>query len=248
MSHRSTEAESRDTLLSGRLTILQAKKGYRFSLDAVLLAHFARDCVKPARVKRIIDLGSGNGVLALLLAGLHRSAKVVGLEIQNAMVGRAMRSVELNGLERRVEILQGDVRDVEHLFPPESFDAAVCNPPYRPARSGRISPNEERRIARHEINGSLSDFLRAASYLLPQGSGISLVYPASRAIDLLAAMRHENLEPKRLRLVHSFAGSPAALVLVHGINGGRTELFIGPPLTVYNPGRTHTSEIKAMLG
>ncbi len=235
--------ESLDTLFQGRLAIIQRKRGYRFSLDAVLLAHF----VNVSSREKVIDLGTGSGVIPLILASLDPSVRITGLEIQEGMVERALRSVSLNRLGDSVGIIQGDVCSIKQIFPPQSFDAAVCNPPYRRATSGRINPDVERRVARHEIKGCLRDFLRAGSYLLRRRGRMSLVYPAARTVDLLQTMREEDIEPKRLRLVHSFAGSAATLILVEGLRGGRRELKIMPPLVVYTEERQYTSEMRAVL-
>jgi len=236
--------ESLDTLYQGKLSILQSRAGYRFSLDALLLGHFVQIRARD----KIADLGTGNGVIALLLATLRPTAQVVGIEIQEAMVTRAIRNAKLNRLHQRVEIVQGDVRSINDIFPAESFDVAVCNPPYRGLKSGRINPDWERRVARHEIKGSLQDFLRAGAYLLRPKGRMALIFPAARAVDLLQAMRTEGVEPKRLRLVHSAAGSAAALALVEGTKGGRRELDVMPPLVVYAPDGGYTTEAKVILG
>jgi tRNA1Val (adenine37-N6)-methyltransferase len=236
--------ESLDTLLDGRVSVLQSRAGYRFSLDAILLAHFVR--IRDG--EQIADLGTGNGVIALLLAALHAKVQVVGLEIQEAMVERATRSVELSGLEHRVRIVQGNVCSVAEMLSPESFDVAVSNPPYRRLRSGRINPNLERQLARHEIKGGLRDFLRAGRYLLRRKGKMVLIYPVTRGVDLLQIMREEGVEPKRLRLVHSYEGEAATLILVEGIKGGKHEIKVLPPLVVYTKAREYTPEVRAMVG
>lgn len=236
--------ESLDTLLDGRVSVLQSRAGYRFSLDAILLAHFVR--IRDG--EQIADLGTGNGVIALLLAALHAKVQVVGLEIQEAMVERATRSVELSGLEHRVRIVQGNVCSVAEMLYPESFDVAVSNPPYRRRRSGRINPNLERQLARHEIKGDLQNFLGAGRYLLRRKGRMALIYPATRGVDLLQNMREEGVEPKRLRLVHSYEGEAATLILVEGIKGGKHEIKVLPPLVVYTRAREYTPEVRAMLG
>ncbi len=236
--------ETVDTLFRGKLRIIQSKKGYRFSLDAVLLAHFAtlhgRD--------RVVDLGAGNGVIPLILARLHPSIAVVGVELQEEMVQRALRSLELNCLGQRVKILRGDVCSVKEILPPESFAAVVCNPPYRAPTTGRMNPDAEKRIARHQIKARLADFVRAGSFLLRRGGHMALVYPATRLPDLLQTMRQEEIEPKRLRLVHSYQGSRATLVLAEGVKGAGTELKILPPLVVYTRDGKYAREVKAMVG
>jgi tRNA1Val (adenine37-N6)-methyltransferase len=235
--------ETLDTLLEGKLGILQGRRGYRFSLDALLLAHF----VKLHGRGKVIDLGTGNGVIACLLAFLYPQARVTGLEIQEGMVDRAWRSVALNKLQDRVEIVHGDVCSIGQMFSPRGFDAAVCNPPYRGRASGRVSPDPERRIARHEIRGGLDDFMRAGSYVLRDGGTMAVIYSAARAIALLERMRQEGLEPKRLRVVYSYEESPASLVLVEGVKGGRSELKILPPLIVYTKERRYSAEVKGIL-
>ncbi len=236
--------ETLDALFQGKLKIIQRKRGYRFSVDAVLLAHFA----EIRGDEKVVDLGTGNGVIPLILACLHPSVRVVGLELQEEMVKRAQRSVNLNRLGEKVKILQGDVCSIKEIFSPQSFDAVVCNPPYRGPASGRINLDPEKRIARHEVQGRLLDFIRAGSYLLQQGGRMALIYPATRMLDLLQTMRGEDIEPKRLRLVHSFGEDMATLVLAEGVKGSGSELKIMSPLVVYTKERKYTPEMKAILG
>ncbi len=235
--------ETLDTLFEGRLKLFQGRSGYRFSLDALLLAHF----MTCRRGETIADLGTGNGVIALTLAHLYSSLSITGVEIQRSMVERASRNVRMNGFEERVTISQADVRNIQETFSPESFAAVVCNPPYRRTTSGRISPNVERKIARHEIASGLADFLRAGAYLLPIKGRIAMVYPALRLVDLLQFMRSANLEPKRLRMVHSFADAKASLVLVEGVKGGRSGNDALSPLIIYKKGKQYTTEVEAVL-
>ena len=236
--------ETLDALFQGRLNLYQSRAGYRFSLDALLLAHFVG--VRRGE-QRVVDLGTGNGVIPLVLADLHPSITVTGIELQSQMAERARRNVELNGLQMRIQIRRGDVRRPEQMARGGSFDVAVCNPPYRPPQSGRLSANAERQIARHEMKGGLSDFLRAGEYLLRAKGCMALVYPAVRCADLLTAMRQARLEPKRLRMVHSFAGAPASLLLVEGIKGGRSGAEVLAPLTVYRRGKEYDQEVAAMI-
>jgi tRNA1Val (adenine37-N6)-methyltransferase len=235
--------ETLDMLFEGKLKLFQRHRGYRFSLDAVLLAHFM-SC-RPG--EKIADLGTGNGVIALILAYIHPSLSITGVEIQLGMVDRACRNVRMNGFQERVTISQADVRSIQKNLTPESFAAVVCNPPYRRMTSGRVSPNAERKIARHEMTAGLADFLRAGSYLLPIKGRMTLVYPALRVVDLLQSMRSANLEPKRLRMVHSFADAEASLVLVEGVKGGRSGVELLAPLFVYTKGNQYASEVEAIL-
>jgi tRNA1Val (adenine37-N6)-methyltransferase len=235
--------ETLDVLFDGKLSLFQSRTGYRFSLDALLLANF----VTIKRQEKIVDLGTGNGVIPLVLATLHRSAILTGVELQPAMIERARRNVQLNGLERRIQILSGDVRAGERLAAEASFDVAVCNPPYRKPSSGRISPNDERQVARHETQSELGDFLRAGAFLLRAKGRMAIVYSAVRSVDLLSAMREARIEPKRMRMVHSFAGAEASLVLVEGVKGGRSGVEVLAPLTIYLRGKEYTEEVAAMI-
>jgi len=235
--------ETLDTLFERRIKLYQSRAGYRFSLDAVLLAHFV--AIK-ARNK-IVDLGAGNGAIALMLAVLHPATRVCAVEIQPAMIERARRNVTLNGLQDRLSILSGDVRALASLPDPGSFDVVVCNPPYRSPLSGRVSPNPEKRIARHEFAGALGHFLQAGNFLLAARGRLALVYPALRSVDVLASMRAAGIEPKRLRMVHSSFGSEASLVLVEGAKAGKSEIAVEAPLIVYDNPQQYNAEVAAML-
>lgn len=235
--------ETLDVLLDGRLRIIQSRRGYRLSLDALLLAGFA----EVAAGASVIDLGAGNGAVALALAARAPSARIAGLEIQERMVERARRSIALNSFGAKLSMIHGDVRAIEPLFRPASFDLAVANPPYRRLNSGRMNPDDEKRAARHEVKGRLGDFVRAARYLLRHGGRLAVVYPAARLPDLLYTMREEGLEPKRIRMVHSFSGSEAVLVLVEGIKGGRRELEVEAPFVVYEDKGKYTRETEELL-
>ena len=194
--------ETIDRVFDGRVAVIQRRSGFRFALDSLLLTRF----LELRGQERIVDLGTGNGVIALSLAVLNRDVEVVGVELQEAMVERAERGSALNGVEERVRVIRGDVRAVEEHLPPRSFDVAVCNPPYRPPRSGRVNPDRERLLARHEVEGGLADFVRAGACLLRHRGRMCLVYPSERAVELFAVMRRHRLEPRRVRFVHSFAG------------------------------------------
>jgi tRNA1(Val) A37 N6-methylase TrmN6 len=235
--------ETLDALFDGRLALYQSRAGYRFSLDALLLAHFVT--VKGAA--RIVDLGTGNGVIPLILADLHPLVHVTGIEVQPTMAERACRNIQLNRLRQRIEIVRGDVRNCKDMGGGASFDGAVCNPPYRKSTSGRLSANHERQLARHEMAGTLEDFLGAGAFLLRPKGSMAVVYPAVRGTDLLTAMRRTQIEPKRLRTVHSFAGTEASLLLVEGVKSGRSGLKVLAPLTIYLSRHQYTDEIAAMI-
>ncbi|MDE0354875.1 MAG: tRNA1(Val) (adenine(37)-N6)-methyltransferase [Deltaproteobacteria bacterium] len=235
--------ETIDRVFAGRVAVIQRRGGFRFALDSLLLARF----VEAQARERIVDLGAGNGVIALSLAVLNRGVDLVGVELQAAMVERAERGAALNGVEERVSVIRADVRVVEEHLPPRSFDAAVCNPPYRPPRSGRVNPDHERLLARHEVEGGLADFVRAGAYLLRHRGRMCLVYPSERAVELFAVLRQHRLEPRRVRFVHSFAETPATLVLAEGVKGARTSLTVLPPLVIYRREDEYTDEMAGLL-
>lgn len=233
--------ETLDTVQVGQVKVLQPQAGYRFSLDSLLLCAFADI---PARAQ-VIDLGTGSGVIPLLLARAGKGRAFVGIELQAEMAGRAARSVALNRLGEVIRVICADVRDLPSKFSAGSFDAVVTNPPYRTPASGRVAPGAERGAARHELAGGLTDFLRAAAFVLNNGGRFCIVYLAERLAELLDEMRTFRLEPKRLRLVHSRFGDPAKLVLVEGRKNARPGLKVEMPLIVYREGkgRDYTEEL-----
>ncbi|APG28847.1 hypothetical protein A7E78_14010 [Syntrophotalea acetylenivorans] len=237
------EGETLDDLRLGGLKIIQRQDGYRFSLDPVLLCAFAR----VATDETVVDLGSGSGIIPLLLARRSETRNIVGVERQSAMVARSRRSVKLNGLENRITIREGDLRQVRNLLDAESAQVVVANPPFRKADSGRLSPQSERAQARHEMAGDLADFVAAAAYLLGTGGRCYLVYLAERLAELLALLRQAGLEPKRLRCIHSRIGEAARMVLVESRRGGRGGMTIEAPLYVYD-GEAYSAEVLSCYG
>jgi tRNA1Val (adenine37-N6)-methyltransferase len=167
------------------------------------------------------------------LAHRHTLLRVVGLEIQPALAGRALRGARLNGLHDRVKIIEGDLRRIGSLLPPAGFDLVLCNPPYREIGRGRLSPNPEIRQAKHELSATLPEVIAAIRYGLAPKGRACLIYHSSRLADLLARLRAERLEPKVLRPVHSFPGADAELVLVEARREGRPGLRVLDPLFVY---------------
>lgn len=246
MGHASFEnflrpGETLDDLRPADLKIIQAKRGYRFSLDPVLLSAFSRI----AGGETVADLGTGAGVIPLLLAVCTDAKKIVGVEIQRELADRARRSVLLNNLQHKIDILEGDLRGLKGRLAPQTFDVVVANPPFRRLGTGRQAPDSERAAARHELAGNLVDFVRTAAYLLGDGGRFSVVFLAERLMELLAVMQGMRLEPKRLRCVHPRAGESANLVLVEGRKGGRAGLLVDPPLYVYD-GQAYTAEIESI--
>lgn len=234
------DEETTDEILDGSLKILQSRRGYRFNLDSLMLAHFAS--LKPRSVN--LDLGCGNGVIALVLARRYPLSHWTGLEIQEGPARLARRNAEQNGLEKRVGIVSGDARDVKRKFTAHSFDNIIFNPPYRKLSSGRINPLLEKAVARHEIKGSLADFLEASRYLLKPKGRVFTIYPARRLVELVFLFRKNDMEPKRMKLVFSDTASDAAFVLAEGRCGSREELKMEPPLFIYEEHKKYTADMK----
>jgi tRNA1Val (adenine37-N6)-methyltransferase len=218
--------ETLDTFFDGKLQVIQKKKGYRFSIDAVLLSQF----VKIRKDERVIDLGTGCGILPLLLSQTTKARSFVGVEIQGALAECAKKNVLLNHLEDRMSILKQDLRGLGKTLPPGSFDVVLSNPPYRKYRSGRINPSVEKAIARHEIEGTLEDLVSVASYLLPAKGRCYFIFPVMRSVDLLVALRSRKLEPKRLQFVHPRTGEDAKFILAESIKTSGVELKVTAPL------------------
>lgn len=234
------DEETTDEILDGRLKIRQSRRGYRFNLDSLILAHFAS--LKPRSVN--LDLGCGNGVIALVLARHYTQSRWHGLEVQEKLAALAEKNVQDNDLERRVIIDVGDAQGIKKIYEPHFFDNIVFNPPYRKINSGRINPLEEKAVARHEIKGSLADFLAASRYLLKPKGRVFTIYPARRLVELVFLFRKNDMEPKRMRLVFSDAASDAAFVLAEGRWGSREELKMEPPLFIYEAHKKYTGDMK----
>lgn len=216
--------EGLDLFLDGRLKLIQPKDGYRFSIDAVFLSRFAT--VRSGDV--VIDLGTGCGVIPLILLLTTPVGHVFGLDIQEGLITRAARNARLNGFEKRMGVVRGDMRHPP--FCPGIANLVVCNPPYRKMKSGRINPDHQKAIARHEILISLDDPLRAAAMLLAKKGRFALIYPAARLAEMLVRLRRFNLEPKRVRIHYPNLASNAKLALIEAVLGGRPGLEILPPL------------------
>jgi len=215
-------------LFDGSLKLYQPKQGYRFSVDSILLAEFAA----AKAYGHVADLGAGSGVLSLLLSRSAQVQQVTALEIQGDLVELILKNVSLNRCEGKVSVTQCDIRQIRKHFPAGFFDTVITNPPFYAAGTGKVNPDAQKAAARHEVHGTLQDFLRAAAYLLKTGGSFFAVYNAERTADLIAGMRQERIEPKVMQCVHPHKGEPATMVLVEGIKGAGVALSIRPPLFV----------------
>jgi tRNA1(Val) A37 N6-methylase TrmN6 len=242
MSFDLREGERLDDLQAGGLRIIQSDEVFAFSLDAVLLARY----VHVKNRDRVIDLGTGNGVMPLLLTTrgpLPRGGEIVGLEIQERLADMAERSVQGNGLGDTIKIVHGDTREAVQTFGNESFDVVICNPPYRPAEAGDASLNEHVRIAKHEITCSLEQAISAAAALCRFQGKVAFVHRPDRLAEIFAEMKKNRLEPKRMLLVHPRPHKRPNIVLVEAIKGGRPDLRIDPPLIVHEEDGSYTQTI-----
>lgn len=239
--------ETLDAICGGEVQVLQRRLGYRFTLDPLLLAHFAVYEGGAPR-GRLMDLGTGCGIIPLVLARRLGRKDITALELQPRLFSLAERNVYLNRCEREVTLVQGDLRRVEEQFPAGSFAHVLCNPPYRARASGRSSLSIEKAIARHELACELPDVARAAAHLLVPRGGLCMVYPASRFSDLVTVLRGQRLEPRTVRWVHPRADRPAKLVLLHAVKGGRADLTVLSPLVVHaEDEHAFTEEVRAMI-
>jgi tRNA1Val (adenine37-N6)-methyltransferase len=236
--------ETVDVWAPADLRIIQKKEGYRFALDSLLLANFCR--FKPR--DRVLELGTGGGIIALWLSREYPKIHLVGLELQAGLMELARRNRILNRAESRISLVRGDIRVLAHFFRPAIFDAVVTNPPYRPLRTGRINPQSEKALARHELTVDLEQLLAAARQVLKKRGKFFLIYPVRRLAALLALSRQYRLEPKRLQLVQSLTDREADWVLMEAIKEGGEELKVLPALVVYEDPGVYSPEVRGLLG
>lgn len=233
-----------DTLRNDDLIICQPKQGYRFSIDALLLAAFAR---VPERAQ-VADLGSGCGVMPLVLARRSPSARFTAVENNREMAGLAVANVQENGLHDRIEVVVEDVLNVRSRFKVSSFDLVVSNPPFRNPTTGKISPHAGRDAARHETTAGLADFLAAAKFLVKPGGRVCFIYHPSRLAEFLTVATDMKMALLRLRLVHGTAGAEAKMFLAELAKSSRGGLTVEPPLIVYDGDGEYTAEVARVLG
>lgn len=234
------EDEKLDELFDGRLKIIQKKEGYRFSIDAILLAYFASHL----SVNSIVDLGTGSGIIPLILARRMTAPTIVGVEVQEAMADMAKRTIMLNGFDKRISILHEDLRDMRSRFAASSFDLVVSNPPYYSVQDGRINPDEEKAIARHEIMAKMEDIVKISHYLVKPSGRMVIIFPARRIVDLLFKLRESGLNPRLLQIIYTHKQDGGKLVIIESLKGGNPEVEIKEPFFVYEAEGIYSEEMQ----
>ena len=233
------DGERLDELHRNGYFLIQNPKKFCFGMDAVLLSGFVR--VK--KTETVLDMGTGTGVIPILLEGKTEGRHFTGLEIQRDMADMAQRSVMLNKLSEKISIVAGDIKEASALFGRSSFDVVTCNPPYMNENHGLKNPEEPKAIARHEVKCSFEDIAREAGAVLKPGGRFYMVHRPHRLLELLETMRKYRLEPKRMKFVHPFAGEEANMVLIEAFRGGRPQMRVEAPLIVYRSPGEYTNEI-----
>ena len=238
------ENERIDDLQRNHLRIIQKTDGFCFGMDAVLLSGFA--AVKPG--ERVLDLGTGTGIIPILLSAKTEGEHFTGLEIQEEIAGMAKRSVSMNGLEKKIEIVNGDIKEASRIFGAASFDVVTTNPPYMNDAHGLKNPTEVKAISRHEVLCTLEDVVREGAKVLKHGGRMYMVHRPHRLIEILNTMTKYRLEPKRMKLVHPFRDKEANMVLIEGIKGGKSMIKVEKPIIVYKEQGVYTDEIYDIYG
>lgn len=238
------ENERLDDLQRNGLKIIQKTDGFCFGMDAVLLSGFAS--VKPG--ERALDLGTGTGIIPLLLSAKTKGEHFTGLEIQTEIMKMAQRSVALNGLEKRIDIIQGDIKEASRIFGAASFDVVTSNPPYMNDAHGLKNPGDVKAISRHEVLCTLEDVVREGTKALKPGGRFYMVHRPHRLAEIITVMRQYKLEPKRMKFVHPFVDKDANMVLIEAVRGGGAWLKLEPPVIVYKEPGIYTDEIYEIYG
>ena len=235
-----------ETTLDGirDVKVFQHKNGYRFSVDALLLSSF----VHMKHVERVADLGTGSGIIGLLLARKYPAAQILLVELQESLYALAERNILLNEMEDRVKVLLADIKEMKKKMTPLTYDLVVSNPPFRKPVSGRISMKEEKAVARHELRLKFSDLAETASYLLKSRGRFCLIFHPERLIEAIDTLRANLLEPKRIRFVHSDTETGSKIVLIEAVKDGRAGSKVEKPLFLYEKSGEYTAEVKEMYG
>ena len=233
-------SERIDDLEFKGLKIIQDKKGFCFGIDSVLLSDFAKKIKKDSKV---IDLGTGTGIINILLSGKTDASSFVGVEIQQDVSEMAERSIKLNYLEDKIKIINENITKLKNIYKPNSFDVVVTNPPYKKINPGILNNENKKIISRHEITASLQDFIHISSYLLKDYGEFYMVHRPERLVDIFSIMRTEKIEPKLIKFVYPNKNKKTNLVLIKGIKKGKPFLEFDKNLYIYNDDGTYTNEI-----
>jgi tRNA1Val (adenine37-N6)-methyltransferase len=236
--------ETLDDLIIDKLQLIQKKKGFRFTLDSVLLAHFAT----LKENDEIVDLGTGTGVIPLILHARAKKTRIIGVEIQEELAEMAERSVKLNGLEDVIQIVKGDLRGIHKLLGGGKFNLVTANPPYWSLCQGKVSSAESRAVSRHELTCTLEDVVASASKLLNYQGRFAVIYPVDNLLNLFVLLRHYHLEPRKIRFIHSFRERSARLLLLEARKSAPAELKVLPPLIIYEKPGQYSAEILSWYG
>ncbi|MCI8973120.1 MAG: tRNA1(Val) (adenine(37)-N6)-methyltransferase [Lachnospiraceae bacterium] len=238
------EHERIDDLERNGYQIIQNPEKFCFGMDAVLLSGFAQ--VKPGAA--VLDLGTGTGIIPILIEAKTQAAKICAIEIQEESADMARRSVQLNHLEKKIDIVTGDLKEAERFFDAASFDVITCNPPYMIGQHGLTNPDAPKAIARHEILCTLEDVVRSAAKLLKTGGKFCMVHRPFRLAEIMTVMVQYRLEPKRMRLVYPYADKEPNMVLIEGCRGGRPRMTVEKPLIIFQAPNVYTDELRDTYG
>jgi tRNA1Val (adenine37-N6)-methyltransferase len=232
-----------DSLFNGRIRIKQHGSGYRFSLDAVLLARYAR----PNPEHTVLDLGTGCGIIPLILAYRYPKIKIYAVEVQRELADIAGLNIAENHMEDRITVYCKDLKKLNQDMTSGPVDLVVTNPPYRKVESGRLNPDRQRAVAKHEIKATLFDVVETARRMLRTSGRFVIIYPAERLVDIIIQMRSAGIEPKHIRMIHSFRPINAKLMLMEGKKGGRHGITMGPPIIIYRKNGVYSGEVQKMF-
>jgi tRNA1Val (adenine37-N6)-methyltransferase len=238
------EGERIDDLQRNGLRIIQDPERFCFGMDAVLLSGFAT----APEGARVLDLGTGTGIIPILMSAKTKAAELVGLEIQAESADMARRSVMLNDLQEKVKIVQGDIKEAGQIFDAASFDVVTCNPPYMIGGHGLKNPDGPKAIARHEVLCDLEDVVKAAARCLKSGGKFYMVHRPFRLAEIMVVMHEHRVEPKRMQLVYPFVDKEPSMVLIEGARGGRSRITVEKPLIIYESPGKYMPEIYEIYG
>ena len=233
-----------DELQRNGYRIIQNPERFCFGMDAVLLSGFAR----AKKQERCLDLGCGNGIIPILMEAKTEGKHFTGLEIQPESADMAKRSVALNGLQDRIDIGEGDIKDASKIFGASSFHVVTTNPPYMTAQHGLTNLYEAKTIARHEVLCNLEDIIRESARLLMPGGRFYMVHRPFRLAEIISLMVQYRMEPKRMRLVYPYVDREPNMVLIEGLRGGKSRMTVEKPLIVYKEPGKYTDEIYDVYG